>query len=362
MNLTLCLLLTCLSNTNTEGETPVPRLESAERVVAVKGGGYFPVLIKMHDGALGAAVRGGAPHLGIEGRLDWIHSEDGGKTWSEPAVIVDSEFDDRNPAVGQMPDGSIVMAYGETNSYNSEGKYDTSVGGFTKYYVRSTDKGKTWSKKRLLPPNPVKGGSPFGRIILLPDGTALMSLYGGYDTDYTGPVEVPEGTGRVIGILRSTDNGETWGDFSIVSATIHNETSLAYLPDGRLLAVMRTYNDASIQQSESTDGGYTWAKPTQVTLPSQHPGDMCLLQNGDLLLVHGNRIKPYGVGALLSHDSGKTWEHDKRFMIAWTSLNTDCGYPSVVQLDDGTIVVIYYSVGTEDISNDEMTIVVRYSY
>ncbi len=47
-------------------------------------------------------------------------------------------------------------------------------------------------------------------------------------------------------------------------------------------------------------------------------------------------------------------------MVAWTSLNTDCGYPSVVQLDDGTIVMIYYSVGTEDISDDEMAIVVRY--
>ncbi len=85
-----------------------------------------------------------------------------------------------------------------------------------------------------------------------------------------------------------------------------------------------------------------------------------MLQNGNLLLVHGNRNKPYGVGAAISHDSGKTWESDKRLMVAWTSLNTDCGYPSVVQLDDGTIVMIYYSVGTEDISDDEMAIVVRH--
>jgi hypothetical protein len=330
-------------------------------VVAVKGGGYFPVLIKLQDGTLGAVVRGGAPHVGIAGRLDWIHSEDGGKTWSEPAVIVDSEFDDRNPALGQMLDGSIVMAYAEASTYNAEGKFDTSVGAYIMYYVRSTDSGKTWSEKRLLPHSPIKGGSPYGRIILLPDGTALMSAYGGHSLEYTGPLEIPEGAKHIVGIFRSTDNGETWGDFSLISTTDHNETALAYLPDGRLLAMMRTYSNASIQQSESTDGGYTWGEPKQVTLPSQHPGDLCLLQNGDLLLVHGNRIKPYGVGAALSHDSGRTWGHDKRFLVAWTSLNTDCGYPSVIQLDDGTIVVMYYSVGTEDISSDEMAIVVRYS-
>lgn len=108
-------------------------------------------------------------------------------------------------------------------------------------------------------------------------------------------------------------------------------------------------------------GGYFPVLINQVTLPNQHPGDLCLLQNGHLLLVHGNRIKPYGVGAALSHDGGETWDSDKRLLVAWTSLNTDCGYPSVVQLDDGTIVMIYYSVGTEDISKEEMAIVVRYN-
>lgn len=362
MDFALCLVLACFSNAAAgEDNTHLSRLESAERIVAVKGGGYFPVLIKMQDGTLGAVLRGGAPHVGIEGRLDWIHSEDGGKTWSEPSVIVDSKLDDRNPALGQMSDGTIVMSYAEASTYNSEGKFDTSVGAYIKYYVTSTDNGKTWSEKRLLPNSPIKGGSPYGRIILSPDGTALMPVYGGYSTDYAGPLTVPEGTKHISGIFRSTDNGRTWGDFSIISFTDHNETSLVYLPGGKLMAMMRTYSDGSIQQTESTDHGYTWSEPTQVTLPSQHPGDVCLLQNGHLLLVHGNRIKPYGVGAALSHDGGETWESDKRLLVAWTSLNTDCGYPSVVQLDDGTIVMIYYSVGTEDISKEEMAIVVRYS-
>lgn len=65
--------------------TPVPKnmeaacdssklLKTGERVVAIKGEGYFPVMVKLGDGSLGAVVRGGATHLGIGGRLDYIRS------------------------------------------------------------------------------------------------------------------------------------------------------------------------------------------------------------------------------------------------------------------------------------------------
>ena len=58
----------------------MPRLTVAEHVVAERGGGCFPVLIRLQDGRLAAVVRGGDTHIGIKGRLDWIESGDGGKT------------------------------------------------------------------------------------------------------------------------------------------------------------------------------------------------------------------------------------------------------------------------------------------
>lgn len=350
-----------------ENEMNVPRLSTAERITAVRGGGYFPVLIKLQDGSLGAVVRGGAPHVGIEGRLDWIHSENGGKTWSKPEVIVDNEFDDRNPAFGQMPDGTIVMAYAEASTYNDEGKFDTSVGAYIMYFVISTDGGKSWSAKQRLPQGPIRNGSPFGRIILLPDGTALMPLYGGLAPNYHGSIEIPEGTKHITGLLRSTDNGRSWGDFSIISVTGHNETSLLYLSDGRLLAFSRTYDGARIELLTSTDLGRNWSTPRRITRDRQHPADILRLQSGNLHLVYGNRIEPYGVGGLLTPcvsqntDNGETWDYERRVMIGWTSMNTDCGYPSAVQLDDGTIVTMYYSVGTQDMPADEFALVVRYT-
>jgi hypothetical protein len=125
--------------------------------------------------------------------------------------------------------------------------------------------------------------------------------------------------------------------------------------------MLRTYGDAHIDQSVSLDKGYTWSDPVPVTQGSQHPPDVCRLRSGRLLLTHGNRRTPYGVGAVISLDQGRTWLYDRRVLLAWTSRNTDCGYPSTVQLSDGTIVTMYYSVGTSDFGPDEMALAIRYT-
>ncbi|MFQ6097680.1 MAG: sialidase family protein [Armatimonadota bacterium] len=341
-------------------ELDQPRLTDAEHIVAEKGGGYFPVMIRLKDGRLGAGVRGGAPHGGIEGRLDWIASADGGKTWSEPSVIVDSEYDDRNPALGQMPDGTIVCAYAEASTYNEEGKFDTSVGKYEIFYVTSNDGGATWSEKKKMYVGPIKGGSPFGKITVLRDGTAIMPLYGGRDDAYTEPDQLPPGARDYAGIVRSHDNGETWEDFTLIAADM-NETSIVEMPDGRLIAVLRTDIGGSVWQSESSDKGYSWTAPRRVTRDGQHPADITLLQSGHLLITYGHRLEPYGCQCMLSRDGGKTWDRENRTMVGWTSLHGDCGYPSTVQLDDGTIVTMYYSVGTQESPDVEQALVVRYT-
>ena len=96
--------------------------------------------------------------------------------------------------------------------------------------------------------------------------------------------------------------------------------------------------------SESSDDGYTWTEPTQVTQASEHPGDLLLLPSGKVLLVYGRRLRPYGVRALLSHDEGRSWDHDHTISLVADSDTTDCGYPSSVLLDDGTICTAYYNV------------------
>lgn len=349
---------------NQDNELTTSRLTEAQRVIAVRGQGYFPVLTRLEDGSLGAVIRGGAPHVGREGRLDWIRSEDGGKTWSRPTVVADGEWDDRNPACGQMPDGAIVVAYAEASTYNEKGEFDRSVGKYEAYYVLSADGGLTWSERRKLFTGPLRHVSPFGKMILLRDGTAVMSIYGqrAENEPQSADFLVP-GARLYAGVIRSRDNGRSWEDFSSIGHLI-GEVALLYLEHGnRLLAFCRgeSREHQEIWQAESRDGGYSWAGFRRLTKRSQHPADCLCLRSGNLLLAFGNRLEPFGAGVMVSRDGGGTWDVKGRTLIGWDSESTDCGYPSSAQLEDGTIVTMYYSVGTESEPGVEMAIAVRYS-
>ena len=86
------------------------------RSLVVSGQGYFPVALRLADGRIAVVLRGGAPHLGIQGRLDMVFSGDEGQTWTKPALVVDTPIDDRNPALGQAKDGTIVVGFYRTAS------------------------------------------------------------------------------------------------------------------------------------------------------------------------------------------------------------------------------------------------------
>jgi hypothetical protein len=324
---------------------PLRALWKAERVVAARGEGYFPVLVKLRDGSLGAVIRGGAPHIGRSGRLDFIRSDDGGRSWTRPVVAAQSEWDNRNPALGQMPDGTLLLAYGEARSYRPDGSFDLRAGPYVLFQVTSADGGRTWSSRRAVEapfPNP----SPFGKIAVSPEGTALLSIY-----------QMPSNR---VGILRSTDSGQTWGDFSPLPG--HDETQLLALAGRRLLAFTRIEEPGpfGLLQSESSDGGRTWDRGRKLLRPQQWPYDATRLASGRLLLSYGSRVERFGAGVVTSSDGGKTWDAARRVFVGWDSLNTDTGYPSTVQLDDGTIVTMYYAVGTAALA-DTQAIAVRYT-
>jgi hypothetical protein len=136
-------------------------------------------------------------------------------------------------------------------------------------------------------------------------------------------------------------------------------------PDGRLMAFTRMEGDRNLglRLSESDDQGRTWGKTRKLMKAQQWPFDATLLKSGHLLLSYGCRVGPVGplgAGVVLSKDAGKTWDEKHRVMVGWDSLNGDTGYPSTVQLDDGTIVTMYYAVGTAALA-DTQAIVVRYT-
>ncbi len=320
-------------------------LTRSKEALMVRDGGYFPVLAALSSREVVAIVRGGAGHLGIGGRLDLLRSLDGGETWLPPVTVVRSEWDDRNPALGLSRDGAFILAYHHQGSYDESGRYSPALGRVDTYVTRSKDSGQTWEQPRPLSLKPFRGRSPYGKVVALPDGTFLMSIY----SERTGLVseerKAPLGTVDFSYVLRSRDDGATWNDPSLIAPGF-NEAGLARLGNGELLAALRSEGDrASVSTSRSTDDGYTWTSPEKVTEASEHPGDLLSLSDDCVLLTYGRRHPPYGVRGLLSHDGGHTWDHTRESVYADDRPGPDCGYPSSIRLANGRIITAYYSAG-----------------
>ena len=319
------------------GKTPV-RVDG-ERCIAADNVCAWPTVCRLKEGGLVAVIYDTPSHGSRYGGIDLYASIDGGKTWAKRSTV--GKLPGRqcvNHAAGVLDDGTLVVAHAVVDSEKWQVK--PAEQWLMPRVVRSTDGGRTWNAEASVTlPDDLHWAIPFGKIVMLADGTVLMSVYA---IDYQTRADS-------CYVLRSTDRGRTWGDGSVLGRDSYNETSILALSDGRLLAAARTSKwGARIDLFESPDGGRTWTARGPVTDAAQHPGDLLQLENGHLLLTFGNRIGgEYGVRGLLSLDGGRTWDRRAEFVLERDALNGDCGYPSSTQLEDGTIVTLYYAKGTK---------------
>ena len=57
-------------------------------------------------------------------------------------------------------------------------------------------------------------------------------------------------------------------------------------------------------------------------------------------MSYGYRRKPYGNQARISEDNGESWSDP--ITISDDGVSGDLGYPSTVELDDGSLVTVWY--------------------
>ncbi|MBM2616264.1 exo-alpha-sialidase [Actinoplanes sp. LDG1-06] len=307
---------------------------------------HFPDIVRLLDGRLLATYREGAGHVRSDGRISLVESTDGGQTWSEPWVAVDGEFDDRDPKLARLADGTVLLSYFVIDW--SSTPLHTTHGTFTH---RSTDGGRTWSEPvpvgtamiddggRYTPAVPTWAAS-HGGAAELPGGDILLPLYG----------RLPGQKWQRATVVRSTDGGRSWPAGSEVllaeGENVHyQEPTLTVLEDGEVVALIRTTVDQAYV-CRSVDGGHTWteAQPTDMPASSHHA---LPLSTGEVLITYGDLSKRFSehrdtVGRLV-RDPAKTWDGYPDVQL-YDSGHPDQANPSSVEVEPGRFLTLSFDV------------------
>ena len=332
------------------------------RVISMRPSYYhgWPTIARRKDGELLVVCSGGREsHVCPFGWVEMMRSKDGGETWGFPCILMDTAIDDRDAGVCETPQGSLLvttftsLAYmdyfkeakpGTNDRFNdwteermatwkaahertSAAEREQMLGTWMR---RSSDDGVTWSAPYRVPVN-----SPHGPIPLS-DGRVI----------YAGKRLWHEK--RRIGVADSSDDGQTWRWLAEIPTrdgddfTDYHELHIGEAANGHLIAQIRNHNKAhesETLQSESDDGGRTWSMPHSIGVWGL-PSHLLRLKDGRMLMTYGYRRAPFGNQARLSEDHGKTWSEP--MTISNDGPAGDLGYPSTVQLDDGSLATVWY--------------------
>ncbi len=345
--------------------------------IIYRGEGMFnyqgwPSVCRDENGVLYAAWSGGRmAHVCPIGKNFLSTSTDGGETWSCPAIANDSPMDDRDAGITYLGGGRMLLSWftlpikrvqsdapgqkrGRSERFGAAldalaavpedyAPEKVQVGSFVRI---SGDYGRTWAPQIRVPVTAPHGPvlTASGRLLY------LGKIYIGNST-----VAPAEDDDR-IALYESFDGGESWELVSFVPVpegyglnTVH-EPHIAELPNGDLLASVRFHAPFTTYFCRSADGGKTWSAPLSLGTNASPP-HLLVLKDGRVLITYGRRCAPYGIVAQISDDNGATWGEELYLSHADCG---DLGYPASAQLDDGSIVTVYYQRCPGDIDTSIM--------
>jgi len=308
-------------------------------------------------------------HVCPFGQVHFLRSRDNGGTWQPPVVLANGPLDDRDAGIFRTSKGTLLVNWFTSIAWlrrleraEAEGPKaleelgDVFVARCQKirlfmtpdliarelgtWMIRSTDGGRTWSPKYDC-----GVGSPHGPTELS-DGRLLF--VGNWKADSYERGQNGSPYGPQLGAMISEDDGLTWRRAGAIPQRpgdplgSYHEPHAVQTPDGRILVHIRNHSEQDrhcILQSESVDGGETFSVPRNTGLRGL-PAHLRRLKDGRILTTYGYRVVPYGNRASLSEDGGRTWSEP--MVLDEKPEPRDLGYPTTVELDDGTLVSVWY--------------------
>ncbi|MDA7881460.1 glycoside hydrolase [Akkermansiaceae bacterium] len=307
----------------------------------------WPTLTRRANGQLLVVCSGGREqHVCPFGRVEMQRSDDDGASWSFPRTLYDGPIDDRDAGVVETAKGSLLVTTFTSLAYAShlpkddrraswlaahhripEKERNNELG---EWMIRSTDGGITWSERSPSIVNSPHGPTQLSDGRLLHAGKKLWS------------------EGKEVGVCESRDDGKSWQWLAAIHTREgdhhkdYHELHAVEAGDGTIIVQIRNHNKANfreILQCESKDGGQTWTTPHAIGVWGL-PSFLTRLRDGRLLMTYGYRRKPFGNQARLSEDHGQTWSEP--VIISDDGVSGDLGYPSTVELGDGSLLTVWY--------------------
>ena len=306
-------------------------------------------------------------HICPFGKTAMYKSFDGGKTWTPPIVINDTYVDDRDAGIVYLGKGKMIVTWfcHPARSY-AEGEWFEFIKMAAPDAARGAAVGLLEGYKYL--PDKVQGGGSYIRIsedygvtwsdtirvpISSPHGPTLLrdGSIGYFGLECYGTDVLPA---MAIAYYKSFDGGYTWEKTSLINSPdwlregeYLDEPHMIELPDGRLLAAFRMEGPYPLTLGfvYSDDGGKSWGEIKRLENEWGSPPHLLLHSSGALICTCGHREKPYGEHAFISYDLGESWT--KRYILDESPYH-DLGYPSTVELDDGSLITVYYQKYGDD--------------
>lgn len=288
-------------------------------------------------------------HICPFGKAVACFSTDYGETYSEPVPVINTPLDDRDTGICCFGKNGVIVT-----SFNNSVAMQREHNKENEYVQKHLDTIKKEDEEKFL-------GSLFR--VSFDNGVTFGEIFHSPVTSPHGPTELKDGTILWAGNnFNSYNSGievysvdPTNGSSNFVGKiTLKNENvvlcepHLTELENGNLLCLIRgedlleTDSIFTIFQSVSNDSGKTWSEP-QMLLDETGgaPPHILKLKSGKLLCTYGRRKLPYGIMAMISSDNGKSWEKDIR--LYENEVSDDIGYPSTVELEDGTLLTVFYA-------------------
>ncbi len=316
---------------------------------------YFawPSVARLHDGRLAMVASGfRMKHVCPFGKVIISYSDDEGKTWTRPTIVIDTPLDDRDAGILPFGEKSVMITSfnntidiqrhwnkarnhpyinGYLDSVDAKKAEERFLGST---FVLSHDDTKTFSEVMRIPVTAPHGPTrmPDGSILYV--GRKFSESDSVQEDDCIEAYKVyPDGSYEKRGMIEN-----------IASDLLSCEPHAIALADGTILVHIRVQNSEhfTIYQSESHDGGMTFTKPhALLSQKGGAPAHLLELSDGTLISVYGYREEPYGIKMMYSIDKGKTWSvgHD----IYTNDISPDLGYPASVELKNGDILTVFYA-------------------